>query len=130
MLPAALPAERHQPVERRLGDDDKIEAGRLEMCGGAVELVEQGRTRRAGALLAWQLRRLARRRLWPVVAGIAREHEIVDDEQILAFREELRQPDAGRLPGGIQPVEDIVLRHRSARRHGAAGLGDSLHGAA
>ena len=102
----------------------------LDVLGRAVELIEQGGARGARALRERQKRCLRRRGPRPLVAGVAREHEAVDHERVLAGREQLRQPHVGRGAVGTCPLEDVVLRNNPAGRELAPRGSHGLHGAA
>jgi hypothetical protein len=101
-----------------------------DVLRGAVELVEQGGARRAGAFRQREERGPAGLGPWALVAGRAREHEVVDDERILAGREQLRKPHVGWVAVRSGPLEDVVLRHGPARGEPAPGGGYRLGGAA
>jgi hypothetical protein len=45
----------------------------------------------------------------PLIAGVAREHEAVDHQRILAKRKQFGQPHVGRGAVGTFPLEDVVL---------------------
>ena len=114
--PSPLAREGQQPLQRRLGDDDEVEAGGLEMPGRALELVDQRRAGRTGRLLARQPRQCALRRLRPRVGRIARKHHVVDDQRVAARSEQLGEADARGPAVGTEAVEDIVLLEPAARR--------------
>ena len=89
----------------------------------AVERVEDRGAGRTWGLNERQLPGLASRAR-PRVARIAREHEAVDDERILARREELGEPDLAAALGGV--LEAVVLRNRAAKRERAPLRGYAL----
>ena len=105
---------KENPRERSFRDDGEVDvlAGVL---GGAFELIEEGDARWTWALLERQERRLTTCRPRPLVAGIAREHEAVDHQTVLARLEQLRQFHVGGSAVGASAVKDVVLRNRSAR---------------
>src|SRR5207249_7154807 len=113
--PGTLLGEREQTWERRLRDDDEVDV-LPGVLGGAVELVEQRRARRARALLQRQQRGLADRRPGGAVAWIAGEHEAVDHEAVLARLEQLRQFHVRGGAVRTSALEHIVVRNWPARR--------------
>ena len=95
--PAALSGERQHAGERGLGHDREVDelAGVL---GGAVELVDQRGTGRAGPFGERQLGCLPGGRSRALIAGVAREHEAVEHERFLTRGEQLRELDVRRRP--------------------------------
>jgi hypothetical protein len=93
----------------------------------AVELVEQGRARRARTLGERQERALPALGTGPLVAGIAREHEAVHDERALPGREQLRQAHVDRLAVRARAVEHVVHGDDAARRQLAPGSRHRFH---
>src|SRR5262249_38259447 len=93
---------------------------------GAVELIQKGHARGTGAILERQTRRLSTRRPRPFVTGVAREHEAVDHQRVLAWCEQLRQPYVGwrAVPSGAR--ENVVLGNTPAGRELTPGSGDRL----
>jgi hypothetical protein len=120
--PPALLREGPDPLGRRLRDDDEVDAPG-QVVSRAVERVEDRRARRARGLLQRQLRGLADGRPGPRVAGVAREHEAVDDERVRPGREQLGEAHFAAVVGRL---EDVVVGHRPARRQRPALRGDAL----
>ena len=88
------------------------------VLGRPVELIEQRGARRARPLGERQQRRFAVAGPRRLVAGVAREHEAVDHERVLAGLEQLRQPHVGRRPVRSLALKDVV-RLAPARPAGA-----------
>jgi hypothetical protein len=61
---------------------------------------------------------------------MAREHEVVDDQRILAGSEQLRELHFARRAVGAEAVENIVLGNQTAGGKRAPGDGDRFHSAA
>ena len=115
MPPAPLVAEGEEARQGGLRDDGEVEP-LADMPRGAVELIQQRDAGRARALLQWQECRFTagRPRTRSLVAP--REHEVVDDQRILARREQLRQAHLDGHAVGAGGREDVVLGHGSAGR--------------
>src|SRR5437764_9517673 len=98
------------------------------MLDGAIELVEKGRAGRTRSFRERQERCLTGP--WPgcMVFRMAREHEAVGDEGVLAGCEELREANVCRGAVGVCALEYVVLRHHTTGWEAAPGLGNSLHG--
>src|SRR3954447_21833896 len=97
------------------------------MLHGAVELVEKRDARRAGTFRKRQPCRLPGGRPGPLIARVARKHEAVDRQRVLARREELGQPHIGRSAVCSGALEDVVLGNLSAGWEIAPVGGDRLH---
>jgi hypothetical protein len=73
---------------------------------------------------------LRARRARRVLVGGARVHHAVDDERVLAGREQPRERHLGRAAVRQRVVEDVVLGYDAARRQLPSGRGDGLDRAA
>ena len=115
MPPAPLLSEGEQARQGGLRDDGKVKP-LADMPRGAVELIQQRDAGRARALLQWQQCRFTagRPRTRSLVAP--REHEVVDDERILARREELREAHLDGFAAWTCGLKDVVLGHGSTGR--------------
>src|ERR671923_2255013 len=102
-------AEPEHARQRGLRDRDEVQP-LADVLRRAVELIEQGGARRARALGQRQGGRPALLGAGPLVAGIAREHEAVDDERVPARREQLRHAHLRRGAVRSGRLEDVVLR--------------------
>jgi hypothetical protein len=120
---AAVAGEGADAVGIGFGHDGQVD-GAGDVRGGAVERVEDRRAGRTRRLRERQPGGLPARRPGRRVARVAREHEAVDHERVLARLEEFGQahltPVAGRL------LEAVVLRDRAAGRQRAALGRDAL----
>src|SRR5215217_3349775 len=126
MSPISLPREGHYLVKRRLGDNREADPFRRVKCS-AVQLVEQRRAGWTRAFLQRQPRRSTIYRPGPLVAGIAREHEVVDHERVVLGREQVAQPELTRPAVAIHTGEDVVDRHFAAGWEVAAFGRDGFH---
>jgi len=96
------------------------------MLGGDVELVEQADARGTRPLRERQARRGAGVGAGPVVARVAREHEAVDHERVLARGEQVGQPQLDGTAVSASTPEDVVLGDDAARRQSTPGSGHRL----
>src|SRR5262245_56658512 len=107
MLPGTLLGERHQTLERLLGDDGKVDTLKDVLCS-AVETIEE-----VGAARTWLL-------------TLGPEHEAVDRERVLDRREQLGKFQAPDPALRTLAFEDIVFGDFAAFRQGAALCGDAF----
>src|SRR5262249_41553825 len=106
--PAALLSEGEEARRGGLRGDGEV-APRADMPRGAVELIQQRGAGRARALLQWQQCRFTAGRPRTRSPVASREHEVVDDERVLARREELRQAHLDGHAVGVCGRKEVVL---------------------
>jgi hypothetical protein len=78
----------------------------------------------------WEQRRLPDRGTGRLIFGVARKHEAVDKQRVLAGREQLGQPHLDWRAVSPGAAKDVVARHESAWRQFAPRSGNCLHRAA
>ena len=112
-------AKREDTGQRRFRDDREVDAaGRRARRRRRADRAER-RTKGTGLRRAADVPSPARPAR-AVVAGVAREHEAVDDERVLAGREQLGQPTSVGLPSAPGPRRrSPPARHRRAAARAA-----------
>src|SRR5262249_37903623 len=127
--PAALPGEGENAVQWSLGDDREVDALRDMLCR-ALHLIQKRGAGGAGAFQQRKERRMSAGGAGPPVRPVTGKHHAVDDERVLAWREELGQPDVARAAVRPRALEEVVLGDDSPRRELPPCSGYRLHGAA
>jgi hypothetical protein len=107
VLPAALLGQLEQAFQRRLCNDDEVDA-----LGGMQRRAVQS-VKEVSAT-------------WARLGALRPEHEAVDRQRVLARREQLRKLYAPGPATGTSALEDIVLGELAALGQRSALLGDTL----